>query len=135
MCYGRTPRAAVQSQLREWQALGTTPQPILESLQSGIDIPFQSAPPPPFHLPNPSFTSKQAAFISEEIQDLLTTGAIVKCTHSNPPTCISPLGCLPKKKNKYRLIIDLRRLTERCVSPTFRYKDINTVLEVVSPKD
>ena len=65
--------------------------------------------------------------------DLLQSGAIAKC--SSAPQCVSPLGVVPKKRNKHRLILDLRHLNGHCDVPKFRYEDINTALELVEPED
>ena len=50
----------------------------------------------------------------------------------NPVKFISPINCVPKKNGIFRLVIDLRKLNS---CGNFKYEDINSILEFVSPKD
>lgn len=43
------------------------------------------------------------------------------------PICVSPVGCVKKKGNKWRLITDLRHLNQCVEAPEFQYEDINIV--------
>ena len=112
MCVGRAAAPPVvagniQVHSTAWKFLVTTPDTVQWWIENRVSIPFREGPPQPFCRPNPAFTSKQSEFISQEIADLLHAGAIVQCDSANQPVCISPLGCVPKRKGKYRLIVNL----------------------------
>ena len=72
--------------------------------------------------------------LPQRIQDdLLCFGVISKV--DAPPLGISPIGCVPKRGGKFRLILDLRHLNNYCVPPVFRYEDIGTVCDFVEYND
>jgi hypothetical protein len=72
-------------------------------------------------------------FVSEEIHRLLNIGAIEKC--EKVPKCVSPINVVPKRHNKYRLIIDLRHLNKHCEAPRFVNEDIRTVKQLIKKND
>jgi hypothetical protein len=63
---------------------------------------------------------------------LLEQGVISK---DNSVKFISPINCVPKKNGTFRLVIDLRKLNSCVETCNFKYEDINSILEYVSPKD
>ena len=136
MCFGNQGGSFKAATLRShnlyWNEIGS-PLEVLDWIQFGVQIPFISSPPEGFHLPNRKFTQSQAKFIQAEINDLLQSGAIREVFE--PPTCISPIGCVPKKGGKLRLIVDLRVINQACDVPKFQYEDINTVVEYIQPHD
>ena len=71
------------------------------------------------------------AFVDFAINSLLHDGAIEKVSHK--PHCVSPLGVVPKKDNKLRLVCDLRELNSSCITPKFVYENIDSVLDLVEP--
>ena len=76
---------------------------------------------------NRSFTGNQCSFIKSELQALLLSGAIKEV--DRPPTCISPISCVPKNGWKYCLIVDLCQINQFC------NEDINALIEYVQPHD
>lgn len=114
-----------------WKNIGA-PSQVLEWIVHGVPLTFVDSSPA-FHLDNHKFTPAHTKFVDEELSRLLTSGAIAGST--TRPKCVSPLGVVPKKKNKLRLILDLRQLNSHCVVPKFRYEDISTALELVEPCD
>lgn len=104
---------------------------MVEWLKFGIDLPFEKIPEP-FCLKNRNFHAKEKVFIKEELSRLLDLGVIRK---DDNVKYISPINCVPKKNNKFRLIIDLRVLNSNLTVKNFKYEDINSVLELVDHKD
>jgi hypothetical protein len=113
----------------EWQAIGAS-DTIITWITQGVSLAFFDSSPD-FCLSNHKLTPTQTKFVDNEITALLQCGAIA-CSIKQP-RCVSPLGVVPKKNNKLRLISDLRQLN--CDVPKFRYEDISTALELVQPHD
>lgn len=122
---------ALSSNVTKWCEIGTN-QEVLSWIQKGVSIPFTSEPDC-FNLPNHKLTYSQGIFVKQEIQNLLQVGAIEPC--DTAPPCVSPLGCVPKKGKKWRLITDLRQLNSHIQVPKFRYEDIQTVTNLIKPND
>ena len=78
-----------------------TPLPVIDWINSGVRLHF-SKDSEGFVLPNHLLSAKQEPFVDREIHDLLTSGAIEECL--DQPHCVSPIGCVPKKNKKFRLI-------------------------------
>jgi len=93
-------------------------------------IPFTSTPPP-FFLDNHQMTPDQEDFISQEIEKL-QTGTIIRSDHA---TNISPLGAVPKKNGKLRMILDLRRVNSYISTPRFAMEDIRKVRPLLQAGD
>jgi hypothetical protein len=107
---------------------------LLTWVKDGVQLPFLFDYIPPFELNNPLMCREHEIFINAEIQRLVESGAVERCI--NKPKYISPIKCVSKKgKGKYRLIIDLRRLNGYLIVPTFKYEDINLVLQQILPDD
>ncbi len=135
MCLGKQPSlfkaASLRPNLSAWQKIGA-PAEVLGWIEHGIHIPFVTDPGR-FHIQNRDFTGKQNQFILSEINDLLLSGAIREVYQA--PRCVSPIGCVPKKGGKFRLIVDLRRINQACHAPKFQYEDINNVIDYIQPHD
>jgi hypothetical protein len=135
MCFANQSSTFRAASLRDksfnWSEIGA-PNEVLDWIQYGVYIPFVNEPYS-FHLPNRAFTGTQGKFIKDELQDLLQSGAIKEVY--TPPTCVSPISCVPKKGGKFRLIVDLRLINQLCETPKFRNEDIGTVIDIVQPHD
>jgi len=97
----------------------------------GAQIPFTSIPPR-FSLNNHRMTPDQEDFISQEIEKLLQTGTIIE---TDRVTNISPLGAVPKKNGKLRMILDLRRVNNYISTPRFAMEDIRKVRPLLQTGD
>lgn len=104
-------------------------------VEEGVKLPFAyNIAPEPFEFVNNVMPACHASFISVEIQDLLRSGAIERCSYK--PHCISPIKCVPKKgRDRFRLIIDLRGVNVSINVPSFKYEDINFVIQQVKLDD
>ena len=63
----------------------------------------------------------------------LTVVPLKKCDFI--PNFVSPIGCVPKKGGKLRMIVDLRQLNKYCEIPKFSQEDIRCALSLVSSDD
>lgn len=116
-----------------WIKIGA-PDYVLQWISEGVPIPFKSdSEISPFELDNHLLTPRQADFVDEEINRLLCKGFIEKCT--DKPLCVSPLGVVPKKNHKLRLITDLRKLNAYCEVPSYRNEDIRDAVKQLQPSD
>jgi len=97
----------------------------------GARIPFTNLPPP-FFLKNHPMTAEQETFISQEIEKLLQSGTIME---TDQATNISPLGAVPKKNGKLRMILDLRLVNNYIQTPRFAMEDIRKVRPLLQEGD
>ena len=78
-------------------------------------------------------TSVQEEFVSMEIEQLLQIGTITR--RAEKPWVVSPIGVVPKKNGKSRLIIDMRWLNKHLHVPKFRMEDLKLVSSLVQVGD
>ncbi len=114
-----------------WEAIGA-PQNVIDWIREGIRVPLGSFPQP-FHLTNNSFSSKQWNFVQGELIRLECAGFVEQCEVK--PRYISPLGCVPKRNGKHRLITNFRFLNGHCVKSSFKNEDIRVVADIVKYGD
>ena len=108
------------------------PNPLVNNwVAQGAQIPFKSRPPT-FHQKNYNLTPEHETYITAEISKLLQAGTI-KETSSTYNT--SPLGVVPKKNGKLRMILDLRRLNSFVSTPRFAMEDIRKVRPLLQAGD
>jgi hypothetical protein len=117
--------------LDAWERIHA-PETVLEWIDQGMSIPFDSTPSP-FVIPNHSVSVSKQLFLRSEITRMLQAGYITEC--DTKPRFISPIGCVPKKTGSFRLIADFRRLNTYCCSCSFKQEDIRNVAKVVEQKD
>jgi hypothetical protein len=117
--------------VNKWRQYGA-PDHVINWISQGVIIPFVQSPPKCL-FQNHNLTDKQRAFVDNEIKDLLKNHRI--SVADGVPTCVVPLGCVPKKNNQYRLITDLRHVNKFCETPKFRYEDISLLHQVLRPGD
>ena len=98
-----------------WTRIGENNQ-ILEWVENGIPIILKDNPGH-FVLPNRQLSDNYQSFVDLELCRLLTIGAIETCNYI--PQCVSPINVVPKRNNKLRLIIDLRKLNGYGDAPRF----------------
>ena len=122
---------SLASYIHCWQDL-VTDNDFLSLLKDGVRLPLKQEPPS-IDCNNYYMPITYAAFVTSEIAELLASGAIEKC--QSRPHCISPITYVPKKGNRLRLVIDLRKLNEHIQTPSFKYEDINIVLDQIQQGD
>lgn len=122
---------SLKHHLAAWQNIGASDF-VLNCISEGVKFSFKREPPSFFRC-NHSLTSSQNKFVDTEIQLLLTSGALKHVNYV--PTCVSPVGCVPKKGGKWRLITDLRAINQYIEAPKFQYEGISYLKNIVKPKD
>ena len=68
------------------------------------------------------------------ITDLLKAGSVYKVRQQDIAIC-SPLGVVPKKNGKLRLILDLRYLNKHLSVRKFKYEDLLVVSQIAAKGD
>ena len=71
------------------------PLSVIEWITSGVRLHFTKEPKG-FVLPNHLLSANQEAFVTQEINDLLKSGAIEECLEQ--PLCVSPIGSACQKR-------------------------------------
>lgn len=115
----------------KWDTVTTNPV-VLDWVSNGVKLPFDSTPPS-FEIPNRQFSERYTQFVNSELKSLLAQGAVEKVNVK--PWCVSPIGVVPKKGGKLRLICDLRNVNDACTPPKFVYENIDSVLDIVEYQD
>jgi len=105
---------------------------IAQWIKDGAPIPLFSEPLPSTERNLPT-TYQQKQFIEEEILKLKTAKVIMEV--ESPPNNISPIGVVPKKNGKLRMIVDLRTVNQYVRTPKFTMEDIRSVKNIIRSKD
>eukprot|EP01102_Stenamoeba_stenopodia_P007288 TRINITY_DN203_c0_g1_i1.p1 TRINITY_DN203_c0_g1~~TRINITY_DN203_c0_g1_i1.p1 ORF type:complete len:627 (+),score=30.83 TRINITY_DN203_c0_g1_i1:642-2522(+) len=124
---------SLQRHQQAWESLSTATSWHLDIIRHGLPLPFHSIPHSNMRFPNRSLGEEDRAFARSEIGRLLKLRAISEV--STPPAVISPLGVVPKKNGKKRLIVDLRWLNTYLDCPSFKLEGIDKVAELASSGD
>ena len=119
--------AKLQQCVDAWEKIGA-PRYVLDWIREGVTIPL-TGDIEPFEIPNHNLPEKHKQFVDAEIQRLLSCGYIEPC--ASKPVCVSPIGVVPKKNNKLRLITDLRKLNGFCDVPKYRNEDIRDTVKII----
>ena len=106
---------------------------VLSVIESGYKLPFVSIPVK-FFFSNHKSAVDNRAFVCEAIEQLLLAGSAVEVKRDQVHVC-SPLGVVPKKNGKLRLILDLRFLNKHLAKRKFKFEDLRVVAEILQPDD
>ena len=111
-----------------------TSDPFILSAVTGYELEFDSTPVQ-LKIPNEiPFSIEEQAVVSQEVQNLLSKGAIVP-THNEPEQFISTLFIVPKANGKVRPVINLKYLNEFVTYEHFKRETFPTVLDLVQKED
>ncbi|CAB3979216.1 Hypothetical predicted protein [Paramuricea clavata] len=113
----------------QWEGL-TSDKSILQTVKGEV-IEFIGDPPTCSIYPTNSISKDHEIKIDEEISKLLAKNVIVKTSHE-PGEFISPIFSVPKKDDKVRLILNLKKFNERVKSYHFKMDSINTALSLMT---
>lgn len=128
---GQTP-GSLRRRLRAWRSI-TRDRWVLRIIKRGLKLPFRSRPNSVYS-PNRPLPVEHAAFVTEEVGRLHATSAITNVTE-RPFVCL-PLGVVPKKNGKLRLIHDLQRLNSQLHQPAcFKMEDLSVVAPQLEEDD
>lgn len=106
--------------LHVWRSIGASSF-VLSVIESGYKLPFVSIPLRYFFSNHKSAVDNRA-FVCEAIELLLLAGSAVEVKRDQVHVC-SPLGVVPKKNGKRRLILDLRFLNKHLAKRKFKFED------------
>lgn len=99
----------------------------------GAPIPFTRTPPRSF-MNNRQMSKTHQNFVEEEIAKLLESGTIKKVTQEETHNT-SPIGVVPKKNGKLRMIVDLRAVNKWVNTPPFSMEDIRKLKPLLKEGD
>ena len=115
----------------DWWVSIHAPDFVLRIIRYGYFLCFTSLPPP-FHAKNSPSAFRHSQFVTDELSSLLHAGAIesvaVESVH-----IVSPLGVVPKKNGKLRLILDLRFLNLFLADQHFALEDLRVIPGLFAP--
>lgn len=124
-------RVTLRKSISHWNKIGAS-DIVRQWILEGVRLPFHEVPDR-FELQNHTLSNVQQGFISTEIKRLIECDYIEAC--EKKPKCVSPLGCVPKRNGKFRLITDLRTLNSFCSPPRYKNEDVRDVASVLKPND
>jgi len=125
------------SRVSVWRGLGACDM-VLGWIEHGFMALFHTECPGWSKANQPSCFEPPAhpKFISDSVAQLLARGVVGAWGPVwGDPKVISPLKVVPKKGNKFRLILDLSRLNKYLTFPKFKYDNIEKVGEVFGSGD
>lgn len=103
------------------------------ALQARLRLPL-AKPFPAQKRPNRPVPSHLQQIVDEELQRLLELKAVRRI--DTCPRLCSPIGIVPKKGGKWRVILDLRFLNAHLHRPpSFKMEDISTLAKIALPND
>jgi hypothetical protein len=127
------PRGRLRTGLVFWLSLGSAL--VAHWVEHGFPLVFVAGPPAPHWQPNHSSALSHGEFVDQAVAELLDTGAACVWDATEAPTCVSPLGVVPKAGGKHRLILDLRYVNRHLRVPSFKYEGLEAVHTVLSAGD
>ena len=128
--YGGRVRGRLRERLSFWREIGASSF-VIRVIEFGYFLPLISIPPlMQFNNLASSFT--HYSFVSDSVEKLLQTGVIEEC-RKEQLTVISPLGVVPKKGGKFRLILDLRFLNTFLADQKFCMEDLRVARSLFEP--
>ena len=116
--------------LTNWRDI--TSDPYILNIVSGDIIEFDSVPTPQISCPPNSVSKQHITFLKQEITTMLAKNVITRTVHETSQF-ISPIFCVPKKDNKVRLILNLKKLNSFVVYHHFKMETIQSVMKMITP--
>lgn len=117
-------RGRLKQCINHWKSIGASSW-VLRVINDGYHLPLLSVPLPR-KFTNHRSACQNATFVEQAIIDLLECGSVQEIRPSELWIC-NPLGVVPKRNNKLRLILDLRYLNTHLSVTKFSYEDLRTV--------
>ena len=120
----------ITSYLHNWRKI--TSDPYILNIVSGDTIEFISHPPCQQNYPPNSISGDLLLAIESELKDLLSKGVITPVEHEKFEF-VSPIFCVPKKDDKVRLILNLKKLNSFVAYHHFKMETIQHILHMITP--
>lgn len=115
-----------------WRSIGASSY-ILGVIENGYKLPLACFPAK-FFFNNHKSALDNKVCVCETIEQLLLAGSAIEVKR-HEVHIFSPLGVVPKKNGKLRLILDLRYLNKHLVKHTFKFEDLRVVADLLRPGD
>ena len=112
--------------LHFWRSIGDSSF-VLSVIKRGYKLSFVSIPVKYFFSNHKSAVDNRA-FVCEAIEQLLLAGSAVEVKRDQVHVC-SPLGVVPKKNGKLRLILALRFLNKHLATRNFKFEDLRVTFD------
>ena len=114
--------------LSQWEDI-TDDKEILNKVK-GVDIDFHEIEMPSQEsVVQMHFSQEQTKAVDTEVQVLLSKGVVVPCSHSSDEY-VSPIFVVPKKDNKFHMILSLKKSKSDCRASSFPGGDIKICLDL-----
>ena len=129
---GTRVKGRLRTHISFWESIGAN-RWVLQIICEGYCLPFVDMPKQ-VSLPNHKSAFREASFVSNEIDKLLKSGALVEVKARDLQVC-NPLGVVCNNSRKPRLILDLRYVNKHLRSCKFQYEDIRTAANLFKQGD
>ena len=111
-----------------WRSIGASSY-ILGVIENDYKLPLACFPAK-FFFNNHKSALDNKVCVCETIEQLLLAGSAIEVKRHEVHIC-SPLGVVPKKNGKLRLILDLRYLNKHLVKHKFKFEDLRVVADLL----
>ena len=116
--------------LSQWEEM-TDDKEILNMVK-GVDVDFcETEIPSQESVVQMHFSQEQTKAVDTELQVLLSKGVVVPCSHSSDEY-VPPIFIVPKKDNKFRMILNLKNLNQFVEQHHFKTETLKYALTLVS---
>lgn len=120
-------KGRLKDHIQFWRNI-QAPDYIIDIIDSGYKIPFQTTPYMSFSKNNAS-TLKHSEFVCESIEELLASGRITQQPSKDTLKVVNPLSVSVQSTGKMRLILDLRFVNQFVMKQKFKLEDHKKALE------
>ena len=118
-----------------WKKLFPQHPEIVRKVSQGILIAFDDIPPSllryPLHLPS----NDKTADLLHAVQKLQVSQAIEKVMDTTSPGYFSRLFLVPKPDGSFRPIIDLKKLNQFLIVPSFKMETLFSIIAALQPQE
>ena len=116
--------------IENWRKI--TSDPYILNIVSGDTIDFVRHPPFQQSYPPNGISGDLLSAIKSELRDLLSKGVVIPVEHEDFEF-VSSIFCVPKKDDRVRLILNLKKLNSFVAYHHFKMETIQHILSMVTP--
>ena len=118
-----------------WTNLFPQHTEIVRKISLGILIAFDDVPPSLLRYPLELPSNNKAADLQNAVQKLLLSRAIEEVMDTSSPGYYSRLFLVPKPDGSFRPIIDLKKLNQFLVVPSFKMETLFSIIAALQPQE
>ena len=108
---------------------------IVRKVSQGILIAFDDVPPPLLRHPLELPSNNKAADLQHAVQKLCLSQAIEEVVDTTSPGYYSRLFLVPKPDGSFRPIIDLKKLNQFIIVPSFKMETLFSIIAALQPNE